>query len=115
MQLQKYSISTLPVLNEDSLSSVQKEKLHKLFNKISHVAFPCLLEQFVRLADPESQEIQALLKPHSSLSSFLGKNCGPRKILDQNLAEILEISDILSWDEIYTALASELLILKGMT
>ncbi len=121
MEINKFILKKMKILNPLILSDSQKKKILKVFNEVSKVEFPALWKQLAMNAKKKyfSKEVfKQLSDDFEGLVEIIGKGFSPRKIIDETIIDILGIKDSKQEEmmiKLYSDLLRELSVLKNIS
>ncbi len=120
MEFTGYLLNDFKVLDPKKLKKKEKEDLLKVFNKISKLEFPSIVEQLamnVNIKDMKKKESKAFEETYSFVKDKVGIGFAPRREIDTAILKVLgfkrkDINAVL--DQLYISLLRELKILTDM-
>ena len=117
---QGYLVSEFKLIEPDKLDEEDEDALLSVFNEVSDVEFPALVEQIARNIDDDllsDEEENALEKEYPTAYEYLGDGFAPRKRIDSEVLSAIGISENRQDDllkRLYPLLINELVALKQM-
>lgn len=121
MEINKFILKKMKVLNPITLSDVQKKKLLNVFDEVSKVEFPTLWKQLAMNGKRKyftKEEFKKLAEDFEGLENILGQGFAPRKMIDETILEIMGVlkskqREIM--DKLYSGILKELSVLKNIS
>lgn len=117
---QGYLVSEFKLIEPDKLDKENEDELLSVFNEVSDVEFPSLVEQISRNIDDDllsDEEENALEKEYPTAYEKMGDGFEPRKRIDREVLSAIGISENRQDEllkQLYPLLINELVALKQM-